>query len=75
MTLLAVKTACPKVLIFAFAGDLIKKKLKFWKVFQDKDRCFSLFNFKNDHFYYKRLLNSKIVLGHLSKKVSIISLS
>ena len=44
------------------------KKLKFLKVFQDKDRCFFLFNFKNVHLYRERLLNSKIFLSHLTKK-------
>ena len=41
------------------------------KLFQDKDRCFFLFNFKNDHLYHVRPLNSKTFLSHLTKKGSI----
>ena len=46
MTLPAIKKPYPKVVTFPFAGDLVIKKLKFLNVFQDKDRCFFLFNFK-----------------------------
>ena len=56
MTLPAVKKH-PKVLTFAFAGDLVIRKLNILKVFQDKDRCFFLSNFKNDHIYHERLPN------------------
>ena len=75
MTLPAIKKTCPKLLTFAFAGDLVIKQLKFLKVLQDKDRCFFPFNFKNDHLYQERLLDSKIFLSHLTKKGSVISVS
>ena len=72
MTLPAIKK-CPKVLTFAFAGELVIKKLIFLKVFQDKDQFFFLFNFKNDHLYHERFLNSKIFLSQLTKKSPVIS--
>ena len=68
---LCYKETYPKVLTFAFAGDLVIKQLKFLKVFQDKDRLFFLFNFKNDDLYHERLLNSR----HLTKRGSVISVS
>ena len=72
MTLSAIKKH-PKVLTFAFAEGLVIKKLKFLKVFQDKDRCLFLFSSKNDCFYHERLLNSKHFLSHLRKKGSVVS--
>ena len=63
MTLPAIKKPYPKVVTFPFAGDLVIKKLKFLKVFQDKDRCFFLFNFKNEHLYHERLLIRKFFLA------------
>lgn len=55
MPLPAIKKTYPRVLKFAFAGDLVTEKLTFLKVFQDKDRCCFLFNFENDCFYYEKL--------------------
>ena len=63
MTLPAIKKPYPKVVTFPFAGDLVIKKLKFLNVFQDKDRCFFLFNFKNEHLYLERLLIQKFFLA------------
>ena len=40
MTLPAMKKTYPKVLTFAFAGDLVIKKFNFLKVFQDKADIF-----------------------------------
>ena len=69
------KKSYPKVLTFPFAEDLVIQKLNFLKVIQEKDRCFCQFNFKNDHLYHERLVNSKIFLSHLTKKSSIIFVS